>query len=301
MPDGPHPGGPASGGALPGAPRSEALPSGGAPSEAAAPDGPAARDPEQPPAAAEPAEPLETPEAVETPETPEQQAVRAAAYEASVMAAFGGKRGLAEVGLPSVLFVIVYAATKRLDASLVAALATAAVLTAVRLAKKDTLQHALGGLGGVLVCAAVAKFTGQAKDFYLPGLLLNIGEAVIFSASALLRWPIVGVLLGPVTGEMTAWRDYPARLRAFTLATWLLAAMFLVRVIIEVPLYLGNATTALGVAKVVLGWPLYAAVAYTCWQIIRKAPLPPAPVAKPESGDGQDEQEEQQIPASRTE
>lgn len=244
-------------------------------------------------------------------ESTEQLAARAAAYEASVMAAFGGKRGLAEVGLPSVLFVLVYAVTKRLDASLAAALATAAVLTAVRLAKKDTLQHALGGLGGVLVCAAVAKFTGQAKDFYLPGLLLNIGEAIVFSVSALVRWPIVGVLLGPVTGEMTAWRAYPARLRAFTLATWLLAGMFVVRVIVEVPLYLTNATTALGVAKVIMGWPLYAAVAYTCWQIIRKAPLPPAPAPAAEGAEGDAETgsraegddggDAAQIPASRTE
>ncbi|HEV2636917.1 MAG TPA: DUF3159 domain-containing protein [Actinocrinis sp.] len=253
-------------------------------------------EPPKPGAPAEPAPPAES---------AEQLAARTAAYEASVMAAFGGKRGLAEVGLPSVLFVLVYAVTKRLDASLVAALAAALVLTVVRLAKRDTLQHTLGGLGGVLVCAAVAKFTGQAKDFYLPGLLLNIGEAVLFSVSALVRWPIVGVLLGPVTGEMTAWRVYPARLRAFTLATWLLAAMFLLRVLIEVPLYLSSATTALGVAKVVLGWPLYAAVAYTCWQIIRKAPLPAvAPAADGESqteAEAEQPAESAQIPSTRTE
>jgi len=211
-------------------------------------------------------------------ESAEQQAARAAAYEASIMASFGGKRGLAEVGLPSVLFVLVYAITKRLDAALWAALAAAAVLTMARLVKKDTLQHSLGGLAGVLVCAAVAKFTGQAKDFYLPGLLLNIGEAVLFGISAAVRWPIVGVMLGPVTGEMTAWREHPARLRAFTQATLLLAAMFVFRVAIEVPLYLASATNLLGVAKIVLGYPLYLAVAYVCWQIIRRAPLP---VVKP--------------------
>jgi hypothetical protein len=213
-----------------------------------------------------------------------ESAERRAAYEASILAAFGGKRGLAEVGLPSVLFVLVYAITKRLDAALWAALATAAVLTAVRLVKRDTLQHSLGGLVGVLACAAVAKFTGQAKDFYLPGLLLNIGEAIVFSVSAALRWPIVGVLLGPVTGEMMAWREHPVRLRAFTRSTWLLAGMFLFRVVIEVPLYLAGATTQLGVAKIVLGYPLYLAVAYVCWQIIRAAPLPA--VAQP-AADGE--------------
>jgi len=199
---------------------------------------------------------------------------RLAAYEKSVFAAFGGRRGLAEVGLPSVLFIIVYGVSRNLTAAIWSAIAVAAVLSVVRLVKRDTLQHALGGLFGVLVCAAVAHFSGQAKGFYLPGVLLNIGEAILFSGSALLRWPIVGVVLGPVTGEMMAWREHPARLRAFTLATWMLAAMFVLRVCVEVPLYLSGQVDALGVAKIILGYPLYLAVAYCCWQVIRKAPLP---------------------------
>jgi hypothetical protein len=218
-------------------------------------------------------------------QTPEGQTdqERLAAYEASVLAAFGGKRGLAEVGLPSILFVVVYGFSRDLTAAIWSAVAVAVVLSAVRLVKRDTLQHSLSGLAGVLVCAAVAHFTGQAKGFYLPGVLLNIGEAILFSVSALVRWPVVGVVLGPITGEMMAWREHPARMRAFTRATWLLAAMFVLRVCIEVPLYLSGQVDALGVAKVVLGYPLYLAVAYCCWQVIRKAPLPatkPAPAAE---------------------
>ncbi|HET9167826.1 MAG TPA: DUF3159 domain-containing protein [Actinospica sp.] len=199
---------------------------------------------------------------------------RLAAYEASVFAAFGGRRGLAEVGLPSVLFIVVYGITRNLTGAIWSAVAVAAVLSVVRLVRRDTLQHALGGLFGVLVCAAVAHFSGQAKGFYLPGVLLNIGEAILFSGSALLRWPVVGVVLGPVTGEMMAWRAHPARLRAFTIATWMLAGLFVLRVCVEVPLYLSGQVDALGVAKIILGYPLYLAVAYCCWQVIRKAPLP---------------------------
>jgi hypothetical protein len=202
------------------------------------------------------------------------EAERAAAYEASILGAFGGSRGLAESGLTSVVFIVVYTATTRLDASLWSAVAVAAALTIVRLVQRDKLQHALGGLAGVAIAAVFAKFTGQAKNFYLPGVLLNAGEAVLFSVSALVRWPIVGVVVGPITGEMTAWRGQPERLRAFTAATWLLAAMFAVRVAIEVPLYLANRITALGAAKVVLGYPLYIAVAFVCWRVIRRAPLP---------------------------
>jgi hypothetical protein len=207
-------------------------------------------------------------------QAPADSQARLAAYEASILGAFGGKRGLTETGLPSVVFIVVYTATTRLNPSLWSAVAVAAVLTIVRLVQKDKLQHALGGLMGVAICAAFAKYTGQAKNFYLPGVLLNAGEAVVFSVSALARWPIVGLFIGPITGEMTAWRGQPERLRAFMISTWLLAAMFALRVAIEVPLYLGNQITALGAAKVVLGYPLYLAVAFVCWRIIRKAPLP---------------------------
>jgi uncharacterized protein DUF3159 len=212
---------------------------------------------------------------------------RLAAYQASVFAAFGGKRGLAEVGLPSVLFILVYGITRDLTGAIWGALAVALVLAVVRLVKRDTLQHTLSGLFGVLVCAAVAHFSGQAKGFYLPGVLLNIGEAILFSVSALVRWPMVGVVLGPITGEMMAWREHPARMRAFTLATWMLAGMFVLRVCIEVPLYLGGQVDALGVTKIILGYPLYLGVAYFCWQVIRRAPLPDVKHAS-DAADGAD-------------
>jgi hypothetical protein len=220
----------------------------------------------------EPREPLDPD--VEAAEAGGSDDERAKAYEASILQAFGGRRGLAEVGLPTIVFIAVYTPTLSLDDALWAAVAVAAVLTVVRLARRDKVQHALSGLFGVAVCAVFARYTGQAKNFYLPGVLLNCGEAVLFSVSALVRWPAVGVVLGPITGEMTAWRDHPARLRAFTRATWMLSAMFVLRVLIEVPLYFANQTTALGAAKVVLGYPLYLFVAFLCWRVIRAAPLP---------------------------
>jgi hypothetical protein len=199
---------------------------------------------------------------------------RAKAYEASILAAYGGRRGLAEIGLPTMVFVVIYTATTKLTPSLWAAVAISAVMAVWRLVKREKVQNAISGVLGVVICAVFARHTGQAKDFYLPGVLLNIGEALLFGVSALARWPVVGVVLGPITGEMMAWREHPERLRAFTRATWMLAAMFVFRVLIEVPLYLANQTTALGAAKVLLGYPLYLMVAFLCWQVIRKAPPP---------------------------
>jgi uncharacterized protein DUF3159 len=204
----------------------------------------------------------------------EDDAARVAAYEASILAAYGGRRGLAEIGLPTMVFVIVYTATTKLTASLWSAVAISAVLGLWRLVRREKVQNVISGVLGVIVCALFARHTGQAKDFYLPGVLLNIGEALLFSVSALVRWPAVGVVLGPITGEMMAWRAHPVRMRAFMRATWLLAAMFVFRVLVEIPLYLSNQTTALGAAKVLLGYPLYLMVLFMAWQIIRKAPPP---------------------------
>jgi Protein of unknown function (DUF3159) len=204
----------------------------------------------------------------------DDEAARVKAYEASILAAYGGRRGLAEIGLPTMVFVVIYTATTKLTPSLWAAVAVSAVMAAWRLVKREKVQNAISGVLGVVICAVFARHTGQAKDFYLPGVLLNVGEALLFGVSALVRWPIVGVVLGPITGEMMAWREHPDRLHAFTRATWMLAAMFVFRVLVEVPLYLANQTTALGAAKVLLGYPLYLMVAFLCWQVIRKAPPP---------------------------
>jgi hypothetical protein len=220
------------------------------------------------------------------------------AYEDAVKKAFGGKKGLADVGIPAAVFLVIYTATKDLTPALWASVAVAAALTVMRLLRKETLQHALSGLFGVLVCAAFAKFSGRPENYYLPGLLLNVGYGVVCVATAATRWPIVGLMLGPITGEMTAWRQVPGRLRAFTNATWILSAMFVLRVAVQTPLWLTHQTTALGITRLVMGYPLYLAALYFCWQIIKQAPAPVKPAA---AGDGESDAEPEAEGGTRSE
>jgi hypothetical protein len=200
------------------------------------------------------------------------------AYEEAVKKAFGGKMGMADAGLPAVCFLIVYTATNNLNPAVIGSVAVALVMFVIRLLRRETLQHALSGLFGVLVCAAFAKFSGHAQNYYLPGILINLGSFLLFAGTALARWPIAGLMIGPITGEMTTWRQVPGRLRAFTNATWLLAALFAVKLAVQVPLYLTHHTTALGVAKLALGYPPYLACLYFAWQMIKNAPPPVMPV-----------------------
>ena len=200
------------------------------------------------------------------------------AYEEAVKKAFGGKMGMADAGLPAICFLIVYTATNSLNPAVIGSVAVAVVMFVIRLLRKETLQHALSGLFGVLVCAAFAKFSGHAQNYYLPGILINLGSFLLFAGTALARWPIAGLMIGPITGEMTTWRQVPGRLRAFTNATWLLAGLFAVKLAVQVPLYLTHHTTALGVARLALGYPPYLACLYFAWQMIKNAPPPVMPV-----------------------
>ena len=185
----------------------------------------------------------------------------------------GGPRGVAEGVVPGVLFVLVFTASRQLSWALTAAVGTAAVFSVARLVRRDTLQPALAGLVGVAVCAVVARRTGRAEDFYLPGLWVNAGYAVAYVVSIVVRWPILGVALGFVTGEGTAWRRDPARLRAYRQASWVWVAVFVLRLLVQWPLYLAGAVTALGVARVVMGLPMFALAAFLSWLILRRVPL----------------------------
>lgn len=190
----------------------------------------------------------------------------------SIADALGGRQGLLDSGLPGVVFVLTFTVGRQLTWSLWAAVATSAVLTAVRLVRRQTLQHAFSGFLGILLCAFIARRSGKAEDFYLPGLWINAGYAAGYLVSILIRWPLLGVLLGFLTGEGTSWRRDPARLRAYCLASWVWVGMFVLRIAVQYPLYAAGNVTALGVARVAMNLPLLAVAVYASWRILRAVP-----------------------------
>ena len=194
-----------------------------------------------------------------------------------VLGALGGKRGLLDSGVPSLLFLLIFTITKSLNDSLTAALIVAGVFTLARLFKRETIQHALSGLFGVAICALLSRHTGKAADFYLPGLWINIGYAAAYLIANISGWPLLGVLLGPILGEDLHWRKVPARKRAYLRAGWLWVALFTSRLAIQYPLYRAGNITLLGTARLVMGTPLFAIVAWLTWQILRKVPTAKAP------------------------
>lgn len=209
----------------------------------------------------------------------------------SLAAAVGGPRGFAEAVLPGLVFVVVFTITRDLRLCLVIALGAAAVLVLARLVARLPLTPALSGAVGVAVCAWSAHRTGDAADFYTPGFVINAVYAAVLLLSTL-PWPrigpvpLVGVLVGPLTVGRE-WRADPRRVRVYRRLTWLFAGLFLLRLAVQVPLYLADEVTALGIARLTMGVPLLVLVAWVAWASLRRldaaAPAtgPAAPTAAP--------------------
>lgn len=188
-----------------------------------------------------------------------------------VLQSIGGVRGLAESILPGLLFTVVFTILRDLQLALVAALAVSAVFTVTRLLTRTPLTQALSGLVGVAICAFVANRTGNAEDFFLPGFFTNAAYIVGMAVSIAVRWPLAGLLFGFIRGEGTEWRKQPARIRAYSLATWLIVAVLALRLIVQVPLYLADNIAALGATRVAMGVPLYALGLWFAWLVSRPA------------------------------
>ena len=158
----------------------------------------------------------------------------------------------------------------------------------------------LGGAVLALVSAAWAWRSGEASNFYATGLLIN----AVWLAGCLLSLaagrPLVGILMGlwrAAAGGGSARPDggadaddavrsgdaaaRAAEHRRHRAATAVLAAMFALRLAVEVPLYLAGAAGvgALGIARLVLGLPLFALTAWFIWLLVAPSRIAQAQAA----------------------
>ncbi|GAA1363202.1 DUF3159 domain-containing protein [Arthrobacter rhombi] len=199
---------------------------------------------------------------------------RTASGQVDVLKTVGGVRGLVEALLPGIVFLGVFMATQELNPALISSLAIAAVFTVVRLVRKSGLSQALAGLFGVVICALVARTTGNARDFYVPGFILNGAYLLGLALSVFVRWPLMGLVFGFIRGENTQWRQEPRRRTAYNVATWVIVGVFAARLAVQLPLYAANNVEALGAARIVMGIPLYAMGLWLSWMISRPASTP---------------------------
>lgn len=184
--------------------------------------------------------------------------------------AIGGIRGMIDSSVPTVVFVIAYIVTSSdLTIAVISALVAGMLVAAYRAIRHEPLQQVLYGFVGVAISALFAKYTGKAENYFLPGFLQNLGYGLAFLISIIVRWPLIGVAMGFLTGEGTRWRQDPPLRRVYGAASWIWVALFFGRLAVQVPLYFAGAIAALGVMKIVMGIPLYVGAAYLTYRLLR--------------------------------
>jgi hypothetical protein len=168
----------------------------------------------------------------------------------------GGRRGVIDTTSPGLALVAtdIFAP---LEWAIVAAVIVAIGIALLRLSRKQPVQQAIMGVPGIVVCALIAAFSGEAKTYFLPGILLNAAWAVALTVSVIVRRPLLGYAAAIFDRGYTGWLNNPGLRRAATLATFIWIGLFSVRACVQGYLYANDDVHLLAPARLAMGLPLF--------------------------------------------
>ena len=156
--------------------------------------------------------------------------------------------------LPPLLFAVVNSRYQLTVASIMA-IALALLLAIIRLARKQPLRYAVGGLVGVMFASTIAYFSNNAANYYLPKIM----SSAMFVLAALVSL-IMGKPMAALTSHLTRgwdlewyWRkDVKPAYQEVTII-WLL--FFLMRLALQVILFRRGDVAELAWTNTLLGLP----------------------------------------------
>ncbi|WP_061965579.1 DUF3159 domain-containing protein [Demequina aurantiaca] len=200
----------------------------------------------------------------------------------SFAAAIGGPRGFVESILPGLVFVVAYITVGGFQVPVIASVVVVVAMVAARLIQRTPVTQALSGVLGVALGAVWAWRSGDAGEYFLPGLWINAAYLAAVLITMIVGWPVVGIAVGLLRGLGTSWRKDRALRRRMQLATAVLAATFLLRLVVQVPLYMSDNVAALGTAKLAMGVPLFALSLWVMWLLVGSVGRPQAARDQPQ-------------------
>ena len=190
----------------------------------------------------------------------------------SLMASLGGWFGIIQSSLPATVFVLVFALSKQTTAAAISAVAVSLFFIIWQLVKRKPVTQAIAGALGIALSAYLTlRDGGHPADYFIQGFFTNIAYGAVLGISILVRWPVIGFLVGLLRSEPLTWRKNRKILRRADLATGLFVALFGARLLIQLPLYFANQIEALGIARVAMGVPLYALCIWLSWLLLRSS------------------------------
>ena len=188
----------------------------------------------------------------------------------SLLAGVGGWLGIVESITPSLAFVVTFSISKQTVLSVAIAGILALGFIALQLVKRKPVTNAIAGAVGIAISAYLPlREGGQPADYFVQGFFTNAIYLSVLAISVLIRWPIIGVLVGLLTGSGSKWRKNKSELRRYTAVTTLWMGLFAARLAVQLPLYFASQTEALGIARIAMGVPLYAFTIWISWLLLR--------------------------------
>lgn len=187
----------------------------------------------------------------------------------SLFAAVGGWRTVSEGVASRAVFLIAYLATGKVLTAELIAIGGVVVFAVIRVFTDRKYWQAVIVLVITGLSALLAGSTGQAVDFYLPAVLMQVAGGAVFLLSILVRIPVVGLVLGAARGERFGWRRDPLQRRRYQLCTGIFLAKFVLVTAVLVPLYTRGLVTPLAIATLLSGAPAAGVCGYLCWRFLR--------------------------------
>lgn len=211
------------------------------------------------------------------PPTPEPETAAAKPAERefpTMLEQMGGVQGIIASSIPVAVFIVVNFATS-LQPALFSAIGVAVAIAIWRLVRRQGVQPAIGGLFAVGVAAFIAYKTGEARGFYLPGLITSAAFFLAFLVSVIVRWPLAGVIWHGIKGEGQSWRQNPRMRRAYMWASVGWTVVFGLRLVVQGLLYNADEETWLGIARLAMGYPLFGIALLGTWLAVTRATATP--------------------------
>jgi uncharacterized protein DUF3159 len=200
----------------------------------------------------------------------------------------GGRRGVLDGALPPLVFLAVHAGAgfwshgqTALRAAVLASVVAALALVVLRLRQREPLKAVLRGLAGLGVAVAFALWTGEARDYFLPGIWVDGAYAAGLASSVMVGRPMVGIAYAALHRMGRTWRHQPALRRVLTLATWGWALVYATRAGVQAYLYAADRPELLGLGKLLLGWPLTVVAVVLTLGAARRARTGHCPTVEP--------------------
>lgn len=153
-----------------------------------------------------------------------------------------------------------------------AAATTAVILGVLRYLKGESVKYAAGGLLGVLVASAFAYFAGNAANYFLPRIITSGFLFITAVMTLLLGRPMAAIASHLSRGWEMAWFLRKDVKPAYVEVTLVWSVLFLIRMVLQLRLYLGGDLLRQAWMNTLLGAPatltvLILSYVYGIWRL----------------------------------